>query len=247
MVSNDKIVSSKLYEKLKVYNNYANECIFFKYIFDINDIKKDDSKRSPTEPDQNTFQPEFTHQIFGDDETIFGYKHLRIDYYLTPGLLEAYIGLSYKDKISAQRYEGIEPDDIFGAFSSFGCSPGYTRNLDKFCADKLPQDLAFRPFGDKIYEYNRNSQLFEIYKLEFTDETCISKKFHEYMERVQTMLIYYIETSCFIDTEDPQWSYYMLYEKRQNRYVTVGCVTVYNYYAYPDKKRARISQLMVII
>lgn len=280
-----------MYEKLKVYNNYANECIFFKYIFDEADLKEneeseaaDSSSRkkstngggkenhmngvvagrsgswgSKSDNCKQVFKPEFTHQIFGDDESIFGYRNLRIDYYLTPGLLEAYIGLKYKDKVSAQRFDGIEPDDVYDAFTKFGCSPGFTRQLDVFVSEKLKKDAEFRPFGNKIHEYKMSStseagaaadSTFEVYKVDSKCPEATSERFLSYMDRIQTMLVYYIETSCFIDSEDPQWSFFILYEKKgktnsDSRYVTCGFISVYEYYAYPDKVRSRISQMLI--
>ena len=280
-----------MYEKLKVYNNYANECIFFKYIFDEADLKDeenesaaaDSSSRSKKQPTngggkenhmngvivsrsgssgsksdncKQVFKPEFTHQIFGDDESIFGYRNLRVDYYLTPGLLEAYIGLKYKDKVNAQRFDGIEPDDVYDAFTKFGCSPGFTRQLDVFVSEKLKKDIEFRPFGNKIHEYKSTAadssaeSTFEVYKVDSKCPEVTSERFLNYMDRIQTMLVYYIETSCFIDSEDPQWSYFILYEKKGKtnsdcRYVTCGFISVYEYYAYPDKVRSRISQMLI--
>ena len=61
-----EITTSKLFEKLKVYKNYSNECIFFKYVFDVDDISSEDSKKPADDTD--TFKPEYTHQIFGDEE-----------------------------------------------------------------------------------------------------------------------------------------------------------------------------------
>jgi len=256
-------ISSKLFEKLKVYKNYSNDCIFFKYIFDENDIPDEENKKSVA--DTNVFKPEYTHQIFGDEEIIFGYKNLRIDYFLTPGNLDAYIGLSYKEKVSPQKFDGIEPDDVYHAFSEFGCSPGFTRNLNVFRSEKLVQDLEFRPFGTKINEYTRESiknetrytGKYEIYKVDSSMPEFESQKFIDYISRVQTILVYFIETSNFLDTEDTQWTHYLLYEKNKNqssissssnsqfRYATIGYLSVYNYYAYPDKTRSRISQIMI--
>jgi len=93
--------------------------------------------------------------------------------------------------------------------------------------------------------------------MDSTQDDYSNEKFHEYLDRVQTMLVYYIETSCFLDTEDTNWTHYFLYEKRRNtasipgkisnefRYITIGYLSVYSYYAYPDKTRSRISQIMV--
>lgn len=254
--------SSKLFEKLKVYKNYSNDSIFFKYIFNESDIPDEDSKRPLADQDENVFKPEYTHQIFGDEEVIFGYKNLRINYYLTPGLLDAYIGLSYKEKVSPQRFEGIEPDDVFASFVEFGCSPGFTRNLNVFRTEKLAQDFEFRPYGTKICQYSREliqneTSNYEIYRVDSKDPEYTNEKFIDYILRVQTMLVFYIETSSFVDTDDSNWTYYLLYQKIKHqssvsttsnteyRYATIGYVSVYNYYGYPDKTRSRISQIMI--
>lgn len=243
-------MSSKLYEKLKQYKNFANDCIHFKFIFNQNDLKNHDEN---SDQESMVFRPEFTHQIFGDDEEIFGYKNLRIDYFLTPGYLDAYIGLSCKEKVSSKRFDGIEPDDVYSAFIKFGCSPHFTRNLDVFCSEKLKADKEFKPFGQKIYEYSREADRqnkYEIFKIDSSLEEYSSQKFIDYILNVQTMLIYYIETASFIDTDDPQWTFFLLYENRKigsdQRYVTIGFLSVYNYYAYPDKTRSRVSQVLIL-
>merc|ERR1719223_34507 len=196
--------TSKLFEKLKHYKNYSNDSIFFKYIYDETDLHDENSKKS-MEEDDKSFKPEFTHQIFGDDEIIFGYKNLHIDYFLTPGTLEAYIGVKSREKISPSRFDGIEPDDVYSSFQEFGCSPGFTKNLDQFCSDKLKKDLEFVPWGNKIYEYTREVESkeskFEVYKMDGENADYLNEKFVDYILRVQTMLVYYIETSCFPDTE----------------------------------------------
>lgn len=262
-----------MFDKLKAYKNYSNDCVFFKIIFDEKDLNttaSETGKNTTVKSDEelnNCFKPEFTHQIFGDDETIFGYKNLKIDYYLTPGLLDAYIGLNYTDKITPQRYDGIEADDVYQAFANFGCSPGFTRNLDVFCTQKLAEDKQFRPFGVKIHEYQKQASYkfkditnnqpndctnkFEIYKVDSSQPEYESQKFIDYLERIQTMLVYYIETSNFIDYEDPKWVHYILYEKRKSsgsdaRFVTIGYLSAYNFYAYPDKTRCRVSQMLIL-
>lgn len=160
-----------MFDKLKAYKVYSNDVIFFKYIMDESDLSESNKPASSdiggneitsklssgatiTSPVltnlNDEFRPEFTHQIFGDEETIFGYKNLKINYYLTPGLLDAYIGFKYTDKISPRKFDGLDPDDIYSQFVEFGCSPGFTRNLDTFCSEKITQDRQFRPFGEKV-------------------------------------------------------------------------------------------------
>jgi len=147
-----------MFDKLKAYKAYSNDVLFFKYIMDESDLASADksnehirdSKSSSLHPTNEEFSPEFTHQIFGEEETIFGYKNLKINYYLTPGLLEAYIGFEYTEKISPRKFDGVEADDILAQFVEFGCSPGFTCNLDTFFAEKIQQDRLFRPFGQKV-------------------------------------------------------------------------------------------------
>lgn len=149
-----------MFDKLKAYKAYSNDVLFFKYVVDESDLTNSDSNENQFGNEQGNklslspvteeFPPEFTHQIFGDEETIFGYKNLKINYYLTPGLLEAHIGINYSEKVSPRKFDGVEADDIYSQFVDFGCSPGFTRNLDTFCAEKIPQDRLFKPFGQKV-------------------------------------------------------------------------------------------------
>jgi histone acetyltransferase 1 len=156
-------VENALFEKLKVYKNSANSAIAFKYIFDHSDLESNETTTTTT-----SFHPEFTHQIFGDDESIFGYKSLSVEYMLTPGSLHAFIGLSYKEKIAPRKFGGIESDDVYAQLDAFGCSPGYDKDLKSF-ASKITQDKQFKPFGKKVWEYSVQSGEYEIYKV---DSSC---------------------------------------------------------------------------
>ncbi|KAL0626194.1 Histone acetyltransferase type B catalytic subunit [Plecturocebus cupreus] len=73
------------------------------------------------------------------------------------------------------------------------------------------------------------------------DMTC--RGFREYHERLQTFLMWFIETASFIDVDDERWHYFLVFEKYNKDgatlFATVGYMTVYNYYVYPDKTRPR--------
>lgn len=57
---------------------------------------------------------------------------------------------------------------------------------------------------------------YEIYRVDSVVHPDVfeSQKFRDYLIRVQTMLVFFIETASFIDEEDPKWVHYFLYEKR---------------------------------
>jgi hypothetical protein len=44
------------------------------------------------------FNPEYTNQVFDENEEIKGYKDLRIDIYTLSGSLKSYVEISYKEK-----------------------------------------------------------------------------------------------------------------------------------------------------
>lgn len=59
------------------------------------------SVRSPKdiENDETSFSSEMCHQVFGDNENIFGYTDLHIKLYYSAGSLQTYLGIEYTDKV----------------------------------------------------------------------------------------------------------------------------------------------------
>lgn len=62
--------------------------------------------------------------------------------------------------------------------------------------------------------------------------------------------MWFIETASFIDVDDERWHYFLVFEKYNKDgatlFATVGYMTVYNYYVYPDKTRPRVSQMLIL-
>jgi len=78
-----------------------------------------------------------------------------------------------------------------------------------------------------------------------------SSKFKDYFIRLQTFVLWYIDGANFIDISDDQWHYFNMFERYKTEdgtvcYATVGLANVYQYYAYPNHKRPRISQVLVL-
>lgn len=57
--------------------------------------------RSPDdiEDEEASFAPEMCHQVFGENENIFGYTDLRIRLYYSAGSLQTYLGIQYTEKV----------------------------------------------------------------------------------------------------------------------------------------------------
>lgn len=92
---------------LDSYVSRANDVIFFKLV----------RRESDIEEDKGTFHPEFTHQIFGESENIFGFKDLKILMCYSSGLLTRFISVSYSEKIPASLSKGVEA----GEWQYTGC------------------------------------------------------------------------------------------------------------------------------
>lgn len=230
----------------------ANDAIYFKLVRGEKDL--DANSKS------DTFHPEFTHQIFGEQESILGYRDLRINIYYTSSTLKRLVTVSYSEKIDAATSDGIEPDPILPVLSEK--VPGeITSNLDEF-SRILSSESTFHPIGEKTNQTIITSpnggpeRTFEVYKCDINE-----KGFLEYHSRIETWLLWFIDGASYIDTDDDRWDFHVVYEKTTSlganghsngssgdhvRYHFVGYCTVYRYFAYPDQIRPRISQFLIL-
>ncbi|KAK0181612.1 hypothetical protein PV327_003883 [Microctonus hyperodae] len=224
--------------RLKAYVIDSNEALEFKLARDEQDVEDPDS----------AFGPEMSHQIFGDSETIFGYKDLKVKLYYSAGCLETYLGMTFSEKVPKDMYEEVEPDNVLPKIAD-KLAPPVHDNLDSFIKS-LKNDDNFKPYGELLHSFSVSDQdeirNFQVYK---ADMTC--KGFREYHQRLQMFLLWYIDAASFIDIDDDQWHYFNMYEKYTSvtgdtRYATIGFGTVYQYYAYPHHTRPRIAQILIL-
>ncbi|KAJ3591774.1 hypothetical protein NHX12_006906 [Muraenolepis orangiensis] len=142
----------------------------------------------------------------------------------------------------------LQPDDVEGKIRDI-IPAGFSCNTDDFVS-LLEKEANFRPFGTLLHTYKvHNEEAGELtYQICKADMTCPG--FPEYHSRLQTFLMWFIETASFIDVDDDHWDFFLVFEKYNKDgdtlYATVGYMTVYNYYVYPDKTRPRVSQMLVL-
>ncbi|KAH9494842.1 histone acetyltransferase 1 [Bulinus truncatus] len=223
--------------ELEGYKNSANDVIKFKLVRREDDIE-DDSK---------SFSPDMTHQLFGDSETIFGYKQLKVTIYYTATKLTPYLNISYSEKCCEERH-GVHPDNIEKVLSS-ELPPGYLSNLDAFRV-AVSKDVDFKPFGQMVDAYtldtaSSEAKHFEVYYVKIDEPG-----FRDFHSKLQSFIKFYIDAASYIDADDEQWDYFLIFEKYKDggeqRYASAGYMTVYNFYAYPSRIRPRISQVLVL-
>lgn len=217
----------------------GNDAIDFKLVRSVEDIDND----------KIVFKPQLTHQIFGDSESIFGYKDLKIKIYYTAAKLVTYLGIEYKEKADAKKFDGVEPDNVEEILTP-KLPPGLLSNLDNFIK-ALDKEDSFHPLGELIHQFSTEEvgtekRTFEIYYCDVKND-----KFLNYHERLQSFILFFIDAASYIDVDDEKWRFFTVYEKYTNKdrkqvYAVCGYSTVYEYYAYPVNIRPRISQMLVL-
>ncbi|KAM3917514.1 histone acetyltransferase type B catalytic subunit [Leptodactylus fuscus] len=229
---------SSMEKKLAEYKCNTNEVIKLKLVRFPEDI----------DDESTTFSPEFSHQIFGDDEVAFGYKGLQILLYYSAGNLSTMFRVHYTSKVD-EKFEGIQADDVESKIREI-VPPGFCCGTDDFVS-LLEKEVNFKPFGPIIHSYtvyNEDAGEEITYQIHKADLTCPG--FREYHERLQTFLMWFIETASYIDVDDERWDFFLVFEKYNKDgttlFATVGYMTVYNYYVYPDKTRPRVSQMLIL-
>ncbi|XP_055694695.1 histone acetyltransferase type B catalytic subunit [Lutzomyia longipalpis] len=228
-----------LEKELPNYVADALTAVEFKLVRDIGDL----------DDDSVSFHPVMAHQIFGENEKIFGYKDLKVKLYFTAGPLNIFLSVEYSHKLSFDEHN-ITPDDITSLITEKLPAGCYYTNIDEFCNVVRKAD-TFQPFGEKIVQFDVKSdsgdeRRFEIY---FCDPT--TPKFFPYHARFESFIMWYIDAASYIEQDDHRWLFFFCYEKYLNRdgntcYASAGYGTVYQYYAYPEHVRPRISQLIVL-
>ncbi|XP_067138521.1 histone acetyltransferase type B catalytic subunit [Centruroides vittatus] len=222
---------------LDAYVCSANSAIEIKLIHTEKDLEE-----------QEPFYPEFTHQFFGDSESIFGYLDLKVKLYYSASRLTTFLGIYYAEQISLEKSEGVEPDNIVKIIGE-KLQPGFLTNIDDFTAS-LSKDANFKPYGELLHSFEQGNdgsvkKCYEIFKCNI-DVTG----FREYHERMQTFLLWFVDAASYIEVDDDKWDFFVIYEKKvidgKPIYWFVGYTTVYRYYAYPNKTRPRISQMMIL-
>lgn len=157
--------------------------------------------------------------------------------------------MKYSARVT-EKFDCVEPDDVERKIREI-VPGGLSCNTDDFTS-LLDKETNFKPFSTLLHRY----YLHDVEEGEdFTYRNspgglALCPVFREYHKRLQTFLMWFIETASFIDVDDDRWDFFLVFEKYnkdgETLFATVGYMTVYNYYVYPDKTRPRVSQMLIL-
>jgi len=229
------------FSPLKEFVVDANESLKFKLV----------EKASDLDGDNNSFPPEMTHQIYGENEVIFGYKDLRINLMMSSGSLQSFLSYSYGQKVDPAKTDGVKADDVIDPLIKILAPGSFTENKDEFIKYLAStKETGFRPMGELLHNFkSKDDETFEVYMC-----TEATPGFREYHQRLQAWIMFYIDAASFIDIDDENWRFFLLFKKHgvsggEQHYSVAGYMTVYEYYAYgrtQNMKRPRISQMLIL-
>jgi len=196
---------------------------------------------------KNIFHPGMCHHVFGPQENIFGYSNLNVNLFYTAGKLTQFYFKTFDETI-AHDVGGVEPDNIEEKLTKWEIlqQENSATNQSHF-EDIITKDRKFRPYGQKIGEIKRGEKTFELFKASMSDPG-----FREWYLRLETFIMWFVDGAQYIDTDDSQWDYYVMFEKYQNKdtldfsYAVAGFCTVFRFYAYPERIRPRVSQILML-
>jgi histone acetyltransferase 1 len=225
---------------LEQFVTEAKDAVLLKLVDREEDLEQD-------QLDSNVCHPEFTHQIFGESEKIFGFTAPKLRMLFTPGSMFTCMTFSFDRK--APDSTSVTVDNPVALVKEW-LSPNWMASLDEF-RKQLAAETSFEPPGTMIHQYRLEdggkTRTFEIY-LNSSREPAPG--FAEYMGRMQVFLVWYIEAASYLDLEDSRWGVFLLFERvedaGQTRFRSVGMLSACEYWAYPEHIRPRVSQALVL-
>lgn len=221
------------------------------------------------------FHPTFTYPIYGEAETIYGYKGLAIDLDVASGSLVPLLDIKYraKNEATTAKLDDVEgqlkeflPSDYISASTSSSAKEEFATALEK-------SSSSFKPLGDKVHSYTRRkvnkgkgkssnvaslassalpeddpeARVFEVYR-----STWDTPGFREYHRRMQLFVLLFIEGASYIQEEESNWEFFTLYEKATSEekgtttWHFMGYTSLYKFWCWPDSSRIRLSQFVIL-
>ncbi|CZR69772.1 related to histone acetyltransferase subunit HAT1 [Phialocephala subalpina] len=200
----------------------------------------------------HTFNPKFTYSIFGDEETIFGYRGLKATIRYNASDMRPHLQITYDKKF--RTVGETEPLDVKAVLEPYLPKTAFEKSAVFDAAIKDPMYTNWSPPGELWKTVQSGGQTFEVWKGSLADLAI-----QQMIKRIQILVPFLIEGGTFVELQDPEWSLerwtvFFLYERKKDfaegvsPYLFMGYSTVYRYFYYqpitsskPREKKERIS------
>eukprot|EP00873_Tetraselmis_striata_P003640 jgi/Tetstr1/423904/TSEL_014527.t1 len=191
------------------------------------------------------FRPEYTHQVFSDEEEVKGYKDLSIDIFLNARTFAAYAEVSFSEKAAKADDVDSMLSEAFGGQLLLGAEgkADFEAGLVAAGAAGEPSVADFgTEIGRKALPGGDGGELV-LCRFNLASAPEALQGLHA---RLEPMLLFFIDGACSIDGEDPAWDVVLALRQSGASLQVMGFCTLHTFFAYPDTKRLQLSQLLVL-
>lgn len=178
---------------------------------------------------EHPFEPVFTYPIFGDSETIYGYKNLAMSLKFDSSSLLPLLSISWEAKLPV---EIEDPETVFRRWLP------KTIDTDISVWNEKRKDADTIPGEKKDTFTDSDGTEFTIYRTSFKDKA--GKQIHS---RMEIFVLLFIEAGGYIDDADEHWEVYLLFQtspkggkvdNKSFKPMFAGYSTIYKYFWYKD-------------
>lgn len=184
-----------------------------------------------------TFNPEFTYSIFGDEEAIFGYQDLDIQLSFASHNLEPRLRVNYGKKF--EQLGDVAATDIEELMRDF---------LPPVAFEKTPRSseeaYKWKPPGKQVHSYTNDKVNYEIWCADLSN-----KEARKILENVQVLVPLFIEGGSALELDHEgtakRWKLWLLYANYNNaipsnptisQYELAGYATSYRVFTFPSRE-----------
>ncbi|RCK60678.1 Histone acetyltransferase type B catalytic subunit [Candida viswanathii] len=196
-----------------------------------------------------TFPPTFTYPLFGDAETIYGYRDLDVFLCFDHYTFLPFLNVKYAEKLRDDAEIVDVKETMLKHLPDLTVFKDEVKWVDAIEAEKKN---GYAIPGVKVDSFEgEGGREFEIYRIDLKSESGF-----ELHQRLQILVLLFIEAGSFIDAKDELWNLYVFYEKGKDQEPSiVGFTTAYNYWKYPgaskfdseeQEVRIKISQFIIL-
>ncbi|KAG5360633.1 Histone acetyltransferase type B catalytic subunit [Yarrowia sp. B02] len=164
----------------------------------------------------HAFHPIFTYPIYGDAETVLGYKDFSLNLQMDPSSMLPCVSSSFSSKLELP---GVSFDDPVKKLLEFLPEETYT-DVGQF--EQAQKET--KPVGEEFGSFEVAGEKFRVLRSTLLDPETL--KLHL---RLQIFVPLFIEAGSYIDHEDDRWEIYVVYNEKNH---IVGFSTVYCYWFY---------------
>jgi len=186
------------------------------------------------------FKPEYTHQVFSEDEEVKGYQGLSIDVFVNARDFTTMVEVKYSEKAKV----ADDVDDIMAETFQGQVLQGPDSGLKFEQSLSASQALSLGDYGQELDK----SPLGDGAELVITcsNLASASEAIRGLHSRMQPFLVFFIDGASTIDQDDPNWELLLAIRQEGDSMQVMGLCTVHSCFAYPDSKRLQVSQIMVL-